>query len=104
MSSEIAVVKSMPLVTNADLSAAKQKLALDRVRQARINSWIGFGVSKLSGVAGVVAGGLDILDPSVLPHALQQMHHPQAILGASVALLCGNATTSLLRKLIGLLP
>ena len=68
-------------------------------RQGKIAAWndyIGFGVSKVLGLGGLIVGGLEYLDPNILPIVLSK---PLWVAGAGLALLTGKSVLSLIAKI-----
>jgi len=88
------------MASKEELAAAKRGLQIkDLQRKARIAAWneyIGFGVSKAGGLAAAVCGGLDLLNPALIPH----IPHPEAFLGGGLALLTGKSIVNVLSKLL----
>lgn len=65
-------------------------------RQGKIAAWndyLGFAVSKILGTGGLLIGGLEVLDPNILPVVLKS---PEMIAGVSLALLTGKNIVSLI--------
>jgi hypothetical protein len=86
-----------------DTPEGKQIVLSRALRQERLNAlndYIGFAVNKLSGLAGVVGGGADLLHPTLLP----QLHHPEYFLGAGLALLAGKPVLNLVNALVKAMP
>jgi len=71
-----------------EFDAAKRALEVKQLqrkdRLAALNEYVGFAVSKLAGLGALVFGGLDIINPSLIPH----IPHPEYALGTGLALLC----------------
>jgi hypothetical protein len=68
-------------------------------RQAKIaacNDYIGFFTSKILGLLGLVGGGLEILDPNLLPIVLT---NPYWVAGAGLALLTGKNVINLIARI-----
>src|SRR5687768_10540696 len=89
------------------LEKSKQKVSLVKdlaktrsiEREANIAAWndyIGFGVSKLVGLAGFIVGGIEFLDPGFLSIVLP---NPGWIAGAGFAILTGKNVITLIAKL-----
>jgi hypothetical protein len=67
-------------------------------RKERLQAWndyTAFATSKLSGVTAVVCGGLDVVNPSLIPH----ISHPEMLLGAGLGLLTGKSVLSFISKI-----
>jgi hypothetical protein len=62
---------------------------------AAANDYISFAVSKTLGLGGLGLGGLELLDPSIIPLSFS---HPTWVAGAGVALLTGKSVLSLIAK------
>ncbi|HLM56252.1 MAG TPA: hypothetical protein VK422_09065 [Pyrinomonadaceae bacterium] len=88
-----------PSFTKKDVESAKYKEQIRALeRQNKIAAWndyIGFGVSKLLGTAGLLIGGLEALDPALLPINLIK---PEVIAGVGLALLTGKSIVTLIAK------
>lgn len=68
-------------------------------RQSKIAAWndyISFVVSKVLGAVGLIVGGLEALDPTLLPINL---HKPEIIAGVGLALLTGKSIITLIAKI-----
>jgi hypothetical protein len=92
-------VEKRPRNTKEEVESAKhieQIRALERKgRIAAWNDYISFGVSKFLGFAGLVVGGLEALDPAVLPITLK---NPELVAGIGLALLTGKSILTLIAK------
>ena len=88
------------MATKDDLDSAKlDQGIIDIQRRAKLAAWndyISFATSKLTGLAGVVCGGLDLLNPTLIPH----IPHPDLVLGSGLALLTGKSMMNLLSKVV----
>lgn len=88
------------MASKEELDAVKRDLEIKELqRKAKIASWteyLSFAVSKTSGLGAAVLGGLDILNPSLIPH----IPHPEAFLGSGLALLAGKSVLNLLSKVL----
>lgn len=86
-------------VTKRDVEVARYKEQIRTIeRRSKIAGWndyLGFGVSKLLGVAGLIFGGLEALDPGFLPIT---MKNPELVAGIGLALLTGKSVTTLIAK------
>jgi hypothetical protein len=91
---------SLKQITKRDVASAKQAAEIRSLERkgtiAAWNDYIGFGVSKTLGVIGLFVGGLEYLDPTILPIML---NNPGWVAGAGLALLTGRSLMSLLTKL-----
>ena len=81
-----------------EFDAAKRALEVKQLqrkdRLAALNEYVGFAVSKLAGLGALVFGGLDIINPSLIPH----IPHPEYALGTGLALLTGKSIVSKIAK------
>ena len=68
--------------TKDELEAAKLERELVKLRLAAWSDYIGFATSKVTAVASIVCGGLDIVSPSLIPHIPQ----PHYLLGGRLAI------------------
>lgn len=86
-------------LTRKDVVSVRNQMEIERIkRRARISAWsdyIEFIVSKTVGLGGLVIGGLEWLDPALLPIVIQR---PALIAGGGLALLIGKSILSLLSK------
>jgi hypothetical protein len=93
------ITKKQSEITKKDVASAKHKEQIRTIeRQGRIASWneyIGFGVSKVLGLGGLTIGGLETLDPNILPIVLS---NPEIVAGVGLALLTGKSIISLITK------
>lgn len=87
------------VLTKSDVESVKyQEQIRSLERHGRLVAWndyIGFVVSKLLGLSGLVIGGLEILDPNLLPINLE---NPKIVAGIGLALLTGKSIVSLIAK------
>lgn len=60
-----------------------------------LTDYVGFGVAKVSGLATLVTGALELFDPNILPINLS---HPESALTVGVALLAGKQVLGLIAK------
>jgi hypothetical protein len=85
---------------NIDDSPEGKAIILARKkRQERLDAWndyISFGVNKVAGLGGIVGGAADLMDPTLIP----QLHHPQYVLGAGLALLGGKSVIKLVDAVV----
>ena len=92
-------IKEKQSVTKSDIANAKNKEQIRAIeRKGNIkaaNDWIGFGVSKATGLGSVVVGGLEWVDPNILPIALER---PEIVVGVGLALLAGKGIIDLIAK------
>lgn len=95
---KIATTENIDL-TKRDVGVARYKEQIRAIeRHGRIAGWndyLGFVVSKLLGVTGLVLGGLEALDPSILPITLK---NPELVAGIGLALLTGKSVLTLIAK------
>lgn len=86
-------------VTKKDVQSAKNRQQIYSIeRQGKIGAWndyIGFVISKGLGLAGLIGGGLELLDPSILTITLP---YPALVAGAGLALLTGKNIITLIAK------
>jgi hypothetical protein len=98
LSSTADAIKARP-VTADDVKSAKNKERIRAIeRRGRIAAWnefIGFGVSKVLGLSGLVAGGIGYVAPGLSPIALNR---PAWVAGAGLALLTGKNLLALVAK------
>lgn len=91
---------NLPVVRKPDSSLAKEAAKVRSIeRAARLAAWndyIGFAVSKLAGLGGVIVGGLEYLDPDLLRIVLPK---PGLVAGVGLALLTGKNLLALIAKL-----
>jgi len=93
--------KAEAAISKKDVEVARRKAEIAAIeRQAKIDTWneyIEFATAKLLGVAALVVGGLEYVDPNTLPIALKR---PDIVVGAGAALLWGRkGILSLLAKI-----
>jgi hypothetical protein len=97
--------------TKSNLARKKTKLSKYNIEEAKIegqirkikrqyklaaiNEYIGFGVSKVIGTLGLVVGGIEWLDPDILPVILK---NPEIVAGVGLALLTGKSIITLIAK------
>ena|SRR6266545_792154 len=93
-SKQSSVKTSVEVVRNREKARSIER----RGNIAAWNDYVGFAVSKLVGVSGFVIGGLEYLDPNLLPITLKS---PGWIAGAGLAMLTGKSLVSLIAKLEG---
>jgi hypothetical protein len=90
------------MATKNDEASAKRILRIkEEERKAKlraINDWISFFVSRGTGLGATVCGGLDLFNPSLIPH----ISHPDKLLGAGLALLAGRSVLSGVAKIVKL--
>ena len=88
-----------PTISKREVEAAKYKEQIRSIeRKGRIAAWndyIGFVISKLVGLGGLMAGGVEALDPNILPFVLPK---PEIIAGIGLALLTGKSIITLIAK------
>src|SRR5581483_4391818 len=85
--------------TRKDVDSVRYQLEIERIKRreriAALNDYVEFFVSKALGVGGLIIGGLEWLDPNLLPLVLT---HPGLIAGGGLALLTGKSILALLAK------
>lgn len=88
------------MASKNELEAAKRERDIIEIRtKAKIAAWnqyISFGTSKVAGLTAIVCGGLDVLNPNVIPH----IPHPEYLLGGGFALLTGKSMVSFFSKIL----
>jgi hypothetical protein len=88
------------MASKEELASVKRDLQIVELqRKAKLAAWneyISFGISKGSGLAATLCGGLDMVDSSLIPH----VPHPEMFLGAGIALLGGKSVVGILAKLL----
>ncbi len=92
-------------ITKKDVEEARRKAEIAAIeRRAKIDAWneyIEFATAKLLGVAALIVGGLEYMDPSILPIALKR---PDIVAGVGAGLLLGRkGILSLLAKIYRML-
>jgi hypothetical protein len=84
-----------------DLQRVRKDLAAERARRKEkiqaLDDYVGFMIAKLLGTLLSTAGGLEALDPSFFPGAVE---HPGVVFGAGVGLLIGPKGLKMLGKLL----
>jgi hypothetical protein len=87
-------------LSRKDVKTAKLKEQVRVIeRHSKIAAWneyVGFFVSKGVGLAGLLIGGLEALDPNVLHITLK---NPEIVAGVGLALLTGKSVLTLIAKL-----
>ncbi len=83
--------KAEAAISKKDVEVARRKVEIAAIeRQAKIDNWneyFGFVAAKLFGLAGLIVGGLEYLEPHILPFDLKR---PDVIAGFGAALLFGR--------------
>lgn len=91
--------KGVQVASKEDLEAARRREQIkDLERKGKLkawNDWIGFAVSKATGLGGVILGGLEMLDPSVIAAPIPS---PEIVLATGLALLTGKGILSVFQK------
>lgn len=89
-------------MSDDSVSDLRQELEKENLRRelwrARLNRWgeaAGWGTSKMLGLFGLGGGGLEWLDPSLLPLSLSD---PQAVFGVGLALMVGKKALDLIPR------
>lgn len=90
------------LITKEDVTAAKYKQQVRSIERqgniAALNDYVGFAVSKVGGIGATVIGGLELLDPSILPINLTMPVAAQLV-GLGLALVAGKSILKIIGKL-----
>jgi hypothetical protein len=88
------------MASKEDLESAKRDMQVKELqRKSRIAAWndyISFGTSKAGDLTAIVCGGLDVLNPSLIPH----IPHPEMLLGGGLALLGGKSILNVISKVL----
>lgn len=85
---------------NTAIAEAKDAAQVSSIRRkARLAAWedyAGFVVAKSAGLGALIFGGIEILDPNLLPHLPV---NAETLIGGGLALLAGNKVVTLLAKI-----
>lgn len=88
-------------LTKSDIEAAKLREQLRTIeRKGKLAAWndyVGFGTSKVIGLAGSIVAGLELLDPNFLTINLK---NPELVFGVSLAFLTGKSVLTLVAKMV----
>jgi hypothetical protein len=88
------------MATKQELDAAKRDRELRKQqRLARLDDWNAyseFAVSKILGAGGLFIGGLEVIDPNLLPLVLK---HPEWYAAGGIALLTGRSVLRIVAKI-----
>ena len=86
------------MASKEELESARRAVQIKEIeRKSKIAAWndyVSFVSSKIGGVGAVICGGLDVLNPSLIPH----LPHPERILGAGLTLLTGKSVLTIIAK------
>jgi len=86
-------------ITKEDIEKAKNIVQIKAIeRQGNLAAWndyIGFITSRILGLSGLIVGGLETLDPNILPITLK---NPERIAAIGLALLAGKNILTLIIK------